>query len=59
MESKSIINCHWPNKLDSVDGSCFDVDNYVVLHTHHPPAYIPTVQLVESVGSVELSVILN
>ena len=34
MESKSLINCRWLNKLDSVVSSRLDVDNYVIiLHT--------------------------
>jgi len=36
MESKSLNNCHWPNKLDSVVGSRLDIDNYVIM-LHTPP----------------------
>ena len=39
-ESRSVVNCHWPNKLDSVVGSRLDVDNYVIVLHPHPPAHL-------------------
>jgi len=38
MESKSLINFRWPNKLHSVVGSCLYVDNYVIMQlgSTHP-----------------------
>jgi len=46
MESKSLINCRWPNKLDSVVVSCLDMDNYIIIllgPTNHVHPYSPVV----------------
>ena len=51
MESKSLINCHWLNKLDSVVGSRLDVDNSVIMP---PPARVhPYSRTVGGVGGVD------
>jgi len=59
-ESKSIINCRWPNKLDNVVGSRLDVDEYIIVL--HIPATTHRLHLHVAGGSVggsvKLSVIL-
>ena len=66
MESKLVVDWHWPKKLDSVVGSCLDVNDYIImLHidipyphmssqftspTHQPHLHAVGASVGESVG---------